>query len=59
MSVDLLAAARSRGLVDLARARVFQHRVDVWVVFDRLVDDFRLFTGPHPDSFLGSAGGTL
>lgn len=52
---DMLAAVRSRGLLDEARALVFQHRVDVWVVFDRLVNDYRLFVGPHGDYMIGEA----
>ncbi|MFA5767369.1 MAG: hypothetical protein WC919_05580 [Candidatus Paceibacterota bacterium] len=52
---DMLSAVRSRGLLDDARALVFQHRVDVWVVFDRLVADYRLFTGAHWDYILGES----
>lgn len=50
---DMLEAVRSRGLLDDARAKVFQCRVDVWVVYDRLVDDYRLFVGPHWDYIIG------
>jgi len=52
---DMLSAVRSRGLLSEARALVFQHRVDVWIVFDRLVGDYRLFTGPHGDYMIGEA----
>jgi hypothetical protein len=50
---DMLAACRERGLIDDATALVFQHRVDVWVVFDRLIDDYRLFVGPHGNYVVG------
>jgi hypothetical protein len=52
---DLVASVRARGLFDDARALVFQHRCDVWIVFDHFVSDFHLFVNPHWDYMLGEA----
>jgi hypothetical protein len=52
---DMLDVVRSRGLLAEARSLVFQHRVDVWIVYDHLVKDYRLFTGPHGDYMIGEA----
>jgi hypothetical protein len=49
---DMLESSRARGLFEDAAALVFQHRVDVWIVFDHFIGDFRLFTGPHWDYIL-------
>lgn len=52
---DMLSLIKQATRTDSRHALVFQHRVDVWIVFDRLAGDYRLFTGPHGDYMIGEA----